>query len=121
MKDLHKYDYISLSTRKRDGSYLSTPVWFAMENDQLYVFSAGNAGKVKRLRNFSDCKIAPCNAMGKPLDNTTDAQAAILTAEDSIPAHKALLKKYGWKMRLLDLTAGLSGYKAKRVYICVTL
>lgn len=121
MKDLHEYNYISLSTRKRDGSFLSTPVWFASDDNQLYVFSAGNAGKVKRLRNFSDCKIAPCNAMGKLLDENIDAHAAILSIKESTQAHRILLKKYGWRMRLLDLAAGLSGHKAKRAYICVKL
>ncbi len=49
---LNTAEYISLSTQKRDGSTVETPVWFAQDGDKIYVFTEGNAGKVKRLRNF---------------------------------------------------------------------
>ena len=44
--------YINLSTRKRDGSFVDTPVWFAQEGEtnNYYVFSMKNAGKIKKLR-----------------------------------------------------------------------
>ena len=43
--------YINLSTRKKDGSYVNTPVWFAQEGDtnKYYVYSLRNVGKVKRI------------------------------------------------------------------------
>ena len=52
-----EFEYLSLSTQKRDGSWVDTPVWFAKNNDDFYLFSEGKAGKVKRIRNFSDVKI----------------------------------------------------------------
>ena len=57
-------NYISLATRKRSGDWVATPVWFAPDNGHYYVFSAGDAGKVKRLRNFSEARIAPCTMTG---------------------------------------------------------
>ena len=46
--------YINLSTRKRDGSYVNTPVWFAQEGDtnKYYVYSLRNLGKVKRIKKL---------------------------------------------------------------------
>ena len=61
-----KEKYVNLSTQKKDGSFINTPVWFAQEGDtnSFYIFSAGEAGKVKRIRNFSSVKVAICDARG---------------------------------------------------------
>ena len=53
-------NYISFATRKKSGEFVATPVWFAPEGDSYYLFSAGQAGKVKRLRNVSQARIAAC-------------------------------------------------------------
>ena len=42
--------YINLRTFKRDGTGVDTPVWFAESDGKLYVFTEGDAYKVKRLR-----------------------------------------------------------------------
>ena len=58
--------YINLSTRKRDGSYVNTPVWFAQEGDtnKYYVYSLRNVGKVKRIKNFPEVKVGICTYRG---------------------------------------------------------
>ena len=55
----NRENYINLSTRKRDGSFVNTPVWFAQEGDtnNHYVYSLKNVGKVKRIRNFPEVKV----------------------------------------------------------------
>ena len=59
--------YINLSTRKRDGSFVNTPVWFAQEGEtnNYFVYSLKQTGKVKRIRNFPDVKVATCSFSGK--------------------------------------------------------
>ena len=49
----NKEKYINLSTQKIDGTFVNTPVWFVKEDKKniFYVFSAGEAGKVKRIKN----------------------------------------------------------------------
>lgn len=121
MKSLHKSNYILLSTKKRDGSFVPTPVWCAGDEHSLYAFSAGNAGKVKRLRNFSDCKIAPCTVLGKRLGEDHAATAYLLNAEESAIAHRSLVAKYGLQMRLLDLGATIAGRKKTRSFIRIAL
>jgi len=113
--------YLLLGTKKKDGSFVHTPVWFAQENDQYFVFSAADSGKVKRLRNFSDAWVAPCSASGKPLGDEIKASAQLVDASDSLTAAKALLlKKYGWQMRILDFFSKLIGNYNKRQFIIIS-
>lgn len=118
MSELDKHQYVLLGTRKKDGSMVDTPVWFAQQGKTVYMFSAGNAGKVKRLRNFSDARLAPCTVSGKPLGEFVPATATLLDDDASVrEAHQQLVKKYGWQMRLLDLGARLGGRIKSRAFI----
>lgn len=121
MSDLDKYRYALLSTRKKDGSFVDTPVWFAKQGKQVYMFSAGDAGKVKRLRNFSEIRLAPCTVSGKPLGEFVPATATLADAEQAREAHRQLVLKYGWQMRLLDVGARLSGRIRTRAFILAEL
>ena len=58
--DLDRHRYVSLATFRRNGTEVATPVWFAAVDDKLYVVSAGDAGKVKRLRHSPRARVAPC-------------------------------------------------------------
>jgi PPOX class probable F420-dependent enzyme len=115
-------NYMSFSTRKRSGEFVATPVWFAPYEGSYYVFSAGNAGKVKRLRNFSESTVAPCTATGKVTGNALDTEAFVLeTAEDEATALRALHRKYGVQMWVADFFSRLTGKMGKRAYIRVDL
>lgn len=118
MSNLDKHRYLLLGTLKKNGDYVDTPVWFAKQGKTLYMFSTGDAGKVKRLRNFSDARVAPCTVGGKSLGDFMPAQAALITDEAAkAEAHRQLVKKYGWQMRLLDAGARLAGRVRSRAYI----
>lgn len=121
MKPIFQSNYILLSTKKRDGSFVATPVWCAGDEKSLYAYSAGDAGKVKRLRNFSECKIAACTVLGKRLSEDQSATGYLLNAEESTIAYRALVKKYGLQMRLLDLGASITGRKKSRAFIRIAL
>ncbi len=122
MEALQGHQYILLGTLKKNGTFVDTPVWFAEEGDDIYVFSAGNVGKVKRLRNFKDARVAPCTALGKPLGEFLDAEAELLSTDvDKKIAHRALVKKYGLLMRTGDFFAGITGRKKTREFIRVNL
>ena len=78
MNDWKQAQYLNISTRKRDGSRVDTPVWFAYSNGAFYLFSEGKAGKVKRIRNFSDVNICPCTITGKLTGDWEEAEAILL-------------------------------------------
>ena len=110
--------YISFATRKRSGDWVATPVWFAPDRDSYYVFSAGEAGKVKRLRNFSESRIAPCTVSGTVTGDWVDTHAYLLDDEaDSATALAALRRKYGWQMWTADFFSKLTGKMGRRIYI----
>ncbi|GAB3275073.1 PPOX class F420-dependent oxidoreductase [Parahaliea aestuarii] len=112
--------YISFATRKRSGEFVPTPVWFAPAGGSYYLFSAGEAGKVKRLRNFSTARIAPCTVTGKVTGEWLDVEAFLLESPaDCATALAALRRKYGLQMRIGDLFARLTGRFDRRAYIRV--
>ncbi|WP_188109787.1 PPOX class F420-dependent oxidoreductase [Pseudohalioglobus sediminis] len=120
IKQFEAGEYMSFATLKKSGDFVATPVWFAPLDGAYYVFSAGDAGKVKRLRNFSDARIARCTVTGRVTGETFDADAYLLdTPEDEATALRALHKKYGMKMKFTDVLSALTGKKQKRAYIRV--
>jgi PPOX class probable F420-dependent enzyme len=122
MIDLNRAAYISLATFRRTGAEVRTPVWFAAADDVYYVFSNGDAGKVKRLRQSPRARLAPCDVRGKILGEWCEARAQLLDEPAQIArAHAALRRKYGWQMATLDFFAGLSGRRRRRAYIALRL
>lgn len=120
--ELDTFSYFLLGTLKKDGTMVDTPVWFGGTEGEYVAFSAGNAGKVKRLRNFSKARVAPCTVTGKPLGPYLAAEAELIDDATGIQsAHRQLLAKYGWQMRLLDFFSWLSGKINKRQFIKVVL
>ena len=114
--------YVSLATFRRTGKEVATPVWAAYQQGIYYVFSAGDAGKVKRLRNSSRARLAKCDVRGKLLGEWHEARAELLQERGQIEvALNALRAKYGLAMRLLDIGARLTGRFHKRAYIGVKL
>lgn len=110
--------YINLATYRRDGTAVETPVWFAEQRGAYYVFSAGESGKVRRLRNSSQARIAPCDHQGRVLGDWVEAKAAIVTdTTEQQTAYRALRRKYGWQMHLLDFFSRLGGKIKKRAVI----
>ena len=43
--------YISLTTFRKNGTGVATPVWFGEEDEKLYVMTLNKMGKMKRIRN----------------------------------------------------------------------
>jgi len=118
IKFLESSSYLSLATRKRSGEWVATPVWFAPDQGNYYVFSAGAAGKVKRLRNFSEVRIAACTMRGTLTGEWHDARAYVLDKPtEQNTALAALRRKYGWQMLLADFFSGLTGKMGRRAYI----
>ncbi len=118
---LKKANYLSLATFRKSAVAVETPVWFAEENDVFYIFSAGNAGKVQRLRNSPRSRIAACTMSGKITGDWIDTAAHLLSEPaDTKEALGALRRKYGWVMLLSDCLSTLSGKMQKRTYIKVT-
>ena len=116
--DLVNASYVSLATYRKSGEVVATPVWCAEDDGEFFVFSAGEAGKVKRLRNSDRARVAVCDVRGKVQGDWIDASATLLSeAGDIERALRALRRKYGMQMWLADVGAKLVGRFHKRAYI----
>ena len=120
--ELDRHRYLSLATFRRNGAEVATPVWFAASANRLYVFTAGDSGKMKRLRHSPRARVAPCDARGRVGGAWRDATARIIDDERLIRhARAALHAKYGWQLVLLDLGARFTGRLQRRAYIEIEL
>ena len=109
--------YVNLSTKKKDGSFVNTPVWFAQdgEKNDFYIFSAGEAGKIKWIKIFSSVRVAICDVRGNLKGEWISAQAELVSEEESkIKAYKQLHKKYGLTIRVFDFFSKLFGNYEQR-------
>ena len=96
--ELANTDFMSITTFKRDGTPVSTPVWVAGENGKLLVISKADTWKVKRIRRDSHVRVGPCTARGAIRGESIDAQAVI--EPNTAIVETLLARKYGWKYRV---------------------
>jgi len=101
---LGKQKYLSLTTFRRSGATVATPVWFARPEENVYVYSAATAGKIKRIRNNPQVQLAVCTIRGREKGPTIGAVARIVTdPQEQARAKAALDAKYWMTRRLLGL------------------
>ncbi len=72
--------YLSLTSFKRDGSAVATPVWFVVEDRRVLVNTDTQSFKAKRIRHNPAVTIAPCSASGRLRGESMPAQAELLPA-----------------------------------------
>ncbi|MHA6804123.1 PPOX class F420-dependent oxidoreductase [Salinifilum ghardaiensis] len=85
---------ILLKTRKRDGSWVDTPVSIVVRGDHAYIRTYDKAGKSKRLRNFSEVRFCPSTFRGTPTGAMVAARARLLDGDEARQAAKLLTRKY---------------------------
>lgn len=88
--------YLLLTTFRRDGTPVPTPVWVARDGDELVVWSARDTGKIKRIRNNGAVELTECDFGGKPSGPVVRGTARILDDEDSDRAKRLIRSKYGF-------------------------
>ena len=86
--------YLSLTSFRRDGSGVATPVWFASDNGHLLVETDANSYKVKRIRRDAHVRIALCDARGRVRGEPVDADARILPEVERERVEHLLDRKY---------------------------
>ncbi len=101
-ESLKKARYIQLTTFRKDGRAVATPVWLAPEGDTLLVFTEIDAGKARRIRNSGRVLVARCDVRGR-LEGPAMEAVAELT-DDAGTAHviDAIKRRYGWQARILQ-------------------
>jgi len=98
--------YLNIETFRKSGIGVRTPVWFAQAAaqsgkpsgpDVFYVYSEAGAGKVKRIRNSSKVRVAPCDVRGNLRGAWVDGRARICGTEEAVRGQQLLRRKYWLK------------------------
>ena len=93
---LDKEKYMSLTTFRKSGEAVITPVWFAESNGIIYVGTGANAGKIKRIRHTERVMLAACIMSGKVTGSEIEGLARVVSEPEEISAAEAALaRKYG--------------------------
>jgi PPOX class probable F420-dependent enzyme len=100
---LQGHQYMALTTFRKTGQPVPTPVWFAQVGDKLYIVTQPDSGKVKRIRNNAQIEVAPCDMRGNVLGGSHEGMARLLPPDEFSGANRALVGKYGLMYRLFRL------------------
>ena len=111
--------YMRLITFRRSGEGVSTTVWFApLMEGKVYVFTAANSGKAKRIRNDGRVTLTPSNFRGKPKTTVSiEAEARIMGREEEGMPDRAINRKYGWQYRLFNRILELPKNPPEHVFL----
>lgn len=89
--------YVSLTTFRRSGEPVATPVWIARDGSELVVITIDGVGKTKRLTHTSRVELRPCDMRGAVPDGapTHHGTGRVLRSPEEIAAVKrAMGEKY---------------------------
>ena len=86
--------YVLLTTYRRDGTPVGTPVHIAVDGDRAFVRTWDTAWKVKRIRNNPEVEVAPSTMRGKPTGPAIQARARLLEGDESAYAGRAIARKH---------------------------
>jgi uncharacterized protein len=85
---------VLLTSFKRDGTPVGTPVHIAVDDGHIYFRSYEKAWKTKRIRRNPRIEIAPSTLRGTPTGPAIEARACILDGEEATRAARAIGHKY---------------------------
>ena len=102
--------YLSLETFRKSGKEVRTPVWFVENGGMLYVRTARDTGKYKRIRNNKSVRIAPCDMRGKVKGEWAGAEATSASEDEAQQAYQLLEKKYGLMYKMTRAFLGSKDY-----------
>jgi uncharacterized protein len=85
---------ILLTTYKRDGTGVTTPVSIAFAGGRAFFRSWHKAWKTKRLARHPRVEAAPCTLRGDPSGPAISARARLLSGADALLARRALGRRH---------------------------
>lgn len=108
--------YCLLTTFRKNGTGVPTPMWFALEEESIYMTTRGNSWKVKRIRANEEVTIGSSDSSGKRHGKLYPAIATLIPNGEEFEKAVALLsKKYGMKKKLIDFFLRFSKDKTEAI------
>jgi PPOX class probable F420-dependent enzyme len=95
--------YLSVTSFRRDGMGVATPVWFVSDGSRLFALTDAHSAKVRRIRRDPQVLVAPCRANGKLLrSEPLVGHAEVMTAtEDLERVQELLMDRYKISYRVV--------------------
>jgi PPOX class probable F420-dependent enzyme len=87
--------YVLLTTFRRDGRAVGTPVWVVRDGGALGAWTARDSGKVKRLRNSGRVTVAACDARGNARGAAVAGHAELLDEAGTERYRELIKRKFG--------------------------
>lgn len=109
---LQGHRYLNLTTFRRSGEPVVTPVWFAEQDGKLYITTQAQSGKVRRIRHTPRVLVGPADVRGRPLGPPVEATARVLPPDAYAQADAVLDRKYGLLKRAIRWTRRLPGRRS---------
>ncbi len=116
---LSRGSYLLLTTFRKDGTPVPTPVWVGRDAEDLIVWTQAAAGKVKRVRNNPTVELTECDLRGKPRGATVKGTARILDADGTERGRRVLRKKYGIAGRVV--IGASSTFRGRDSTLCLAI
>jgi PPOX class probable F420-dependent enzyme len=111
--------YILVTTYRRDGTPVSTPVWsVALDNSEIGFWTSSQSGKAKRLAHSAKVQVQPCDARGraKPGTSAVEASARLVEGPEFEKIRERVVAKYGLMTKFAKFLGTLGGIlKGKRI------
>jgi PPOX class probable F420-dependent enzyme len=105
---LGKASFVSLTTFRRSGVPVSTPVWVAADGEDLVVLTPTASGKVKRLRNDERVELRPCSRRGAVAPDAPIVAGRAAVEPAAVEHVRSLVRaKYGLEYRIFMLVERL--------------
>jgi len=107
--------YVSLTTFRRTGQPVATPVWIAPigGGGELAVITVDNVGKTKRLANTARVELRECDIRGRVEEGATvyaGTARVVRDPADVARVRRAITAKYGLAANLFEIVEPLSRF-----------
>ena len=102
-----------MTTYRRDGAGVTTLVWPVSVGGRLYVSTGSRTGKVQRIRNNPDVTVSACDRRGRACGTAHTGVARIIPLVQQPAVEAAMVRKYGYQKRLINLLDRLRGRGSK--------
>ncbi|AXH34961.1 PPOX class F420-dependent oxidoreductase [Humibacter sp. BT305] len=99
-EELGRERYVALTTYRRSGAAVTTPVWIAADGGDLLAVTGAQTGKAKRIRHTPRVTLRGSTVRGRVNErmDATEGHAEIVTDEVGMAAAEhAFREKYGWQ------------------------
>jgi hypothetical protein len=108
--------FVALTTFKKDGAAIATPMWLGRDGDHLFVWTPADSWKVKRVKSNPRVVLAPCTRGGKVHDgaNPVDGVAEVITEPATVQRLAGVIRrKYGLMFSVVTFLERLLARKQK--------